>query len=153
MKTKTQLRMELTHLAAMVGELKEWERGQVVELPSPAIPGRVDLVVIVLPYTESESTDSESIDITWPGGLIIRNQGVYSEDKSRKLAVSMGRLIRQLDPVTAGSIACYDDQSKTADAAGQWVDCVEHTYALAKLRKIDEKPKVKVKVTRRKVKK
>ena len=77
--SKAQLKRELTHLAAMVGELQEWDRGAVVELPSPAIPNRIDLVVIMIPYAEvhSEVDGENEVEITWPGGMIIRNRGEY----------------------------------------------------------------------------
>lgn len=137
------------HLAAMVGELQTWTRGEVVEVPSPAIDGRTDIAVVLIPYAEVE-LDNGATEVIWPGCQIVRNADGddYDHDASRKLADQLARVIRKLASIPDGSVACYDHDAAEADPGGQWLDAIEVPAAIAELRKLEKsKPAT---ITRRK---
>jgi len=140
-------RRVLEFLSHILGELETWERGEVVEVPSPAIDGRTDIVVVLFPYAEIEDPDDgDAVEVTWPAGLVIRNDGDYDPIESMKLAKQLARLVRKLEPCSPGSILAYSDDTDMVgdtDPLGYWIDFVSHPKAAAMLRKLDSEPKPK----------
>ena len=135
----------LKFLATIVGHCHEWQRGQIVEIPSAAIEGRTDIIVIMFPRAELET--KEGTELYHPAGMIIRNVGKYSATKSRAIAQGMSQLLALCEEYTPGSVAAYDDDADNmigeTDPAAYWVDLVEHPTALIKLQRAEAKPPAK----------
>ena len=135
----------LKFLAAIVGHCHEWKRGQVVELPSPSIEGRTDIVVIMFPRAEVQTDDG--VELFHPAGMIVRNKGKYSVSKSRKIAKSMAALLDECEDYVPGCVTAYDDSERMigdVDPKAYWVDLVEHPTALIKLQRAEAKPTSKL---------
>lgn len=128
----------LKYLASIVGHCHEWQRGQVVEIPSPAIEGRTDIVVIIFPRAEIET--AEGNELYHPAGMIIRNSGKYSITKSRAIAKDMSAVLAQCEGYTPGSVAAHDDSANMigeTDPDAYWVDLVEHPTAIIRLQRAE----------------
>ena len=128
----------LRFLASYVGHCHEWTRGQVVELPSPSIAARIDIVVIMFPRAEVETESGQ--ELYHPAGLIVRNRGKYSISKSRAIAKAISDLLAQCEDYTPGSVAAHDDSEGMigeTDPAAYWIDLVEHPSALVKLQRAE----------------
>lgn len=118
----------LEHYAHLWAYAKEWEAGQHVEIPSPAIEGRIDQAVVMFGHGPGQDASA----------FIIRNRGRYSATKSRALSERLSALLSECQLSPSSSCPAYlpGDRSYLdgdADSQGTWVFCTRHRTAPRRL--------------------
>ena len=105
----------LRYLAECQNSSLQWKAGDVVQVPSPAIEGRTDNVVVFFAHKGGSSGNDAA-------GLVVRNKGRYSNKKSLELARRLSAIMEELD-LGVGSVENYDtaDSSARMAISEQWV--------------------------------
>lgn len=118
----------LEHFAHLWAHAHHWEAGQHVEIPSPAVAGRVDQCVIMFPQGGGQDASA----------FVVRNRGKYSAKKSRALAQRLSALLEECQLSPSSSCPAYIPGDRTyldgaPDPLGTWVFCTRHRTAPRRL--------------------